>query len=101
MYILGLPTDTKQTFNNTINYAKKLNSSYAQFSVFTPYPGTPAFENYKEKINVSNFEDFTQWKLVFEHDSFTKKEVDKLLINAYKSYYLRFNWIFKRFINLF
>ena len=101
MYILGLPSDTSQTFKNTVSYAKKLNSSYAQFSVFTPYPGTPAYQDYKDKINVANFEDFTQWKLAFEHDNFTKEEVDELLINAYKNYYLRFNWILKRFINLF
>ncbi len=101
MYILGLPSDTSNTFKNTIDYAKKLNSSYAQFSVFTPYPGTPAYENYKEKINVVNFEDFTQWKLVFEHANFSKKEVDELLIGAYREYYLRFSWILKRFINLF
>ena len=41
MYILGFPTDTDETINKTINYSKKLNTTYAQFSVWTPYPGTP------------------------------------------------------------
>ena len=43
MYILGFPTDTKISIQKTINYAKKLNTTYAQFSVWTPYPGTPVY----------------------------------------------------------
>ena len=27
----------------------KVNSSYAQFSVFTPYPGTPVYKEYEKK----------------------------------------------------
>ena len=52
MYILGFPTDTDDTINKTINYSKKLNTTYAQFSVWTPYPGTPIFNEYKDKITV-------------------------------------------------
>ena len=34
----------------TVEYSKKIKSSYAQYSVFTPYPGTPVFKEYKNKI---------------------------------------------------
>ena len=95
MYILGLPTDNKKTFSETLEYAKKINSSYAQFSVFTPYPGTPAYSEYKDKIKVKNYEDFTQWQLVFEHPNFSKIEVDNILSDAYRAYYLNPKWIFK------
>ena len=50
MFIIGFPTDTKNTINKTIQYAKKLNTTYAQFSVWTPYPGTPIFEKFKDKL---------------------------------------------------
>ena len=95
MYILGLPTDSKKTFSKTLEYAKKVNSSYAQFSVFTPYPGTPAFSDYKDKIKVERYEDFTQWQLVFDHPNFTKKDIDNILSSAYRSYYLNPKWIIK------
>ena len=95
MYILGLPTDSKKTFSKTLDYAKKVNSSYAQFSVFTPYPGTPAFSDYKDKIKVERYEDFTQWQLVFDHPNFTKKDIDNILSSAYRSYYLSPKWIIK------
>ena len=35
----------------TVDYAIKINSSYAQFSVFTPYPGTPVYKEYEDKID--------------------------------------------------
>ena len=95
MYILGLPTDNKNTFSETLEYAKKVNSSYAQFSVFTPYPGTPAYLEYKDKIKVDRYEDFTQWQLVFDHPNFSKSEVDEILSDAYRKYYLNPKWLFK------
>ena len=74
---------------------QKINSTYSQFSVWTPYPGTPIYEKFKEKITVENFEDFDQYQLVYKHDIFNKKEIRKLLNKTYNSYYLRLNWIFK------
>jgi anaerobic magnesium-protoporphyrin IX monomethyl ester cyclase len=100
MYIIGLPSDTEQTYLNTLNFSKKISSTYAQFSVFTPYPGTPAFQNYKDKITTSKYEDFNQWKLVFKHDHFSQDKIRELLDFSYRDYYLRFNWIFKNFKKL-
>ena len=63
MYIIGLPSDTEETYLKTLKFSKLIASTYAQFSVFTPYPGTPAFENYKDKIIANKYEDFNQWQL--------------------------------------
>jgi len=101
MYIIGLPADTKDTFAKTLDYAKKINSSYAQFSVFTPYPGTPAYLEYENKINVKKFENFTQWQLVFDHPNFSKKEIDDILSSAYQQYYLNPKWLLKHLKNKF
>ena len=98
MYIIGLPSDTKESFLKTLEYAKKINSTYAQFSVFTPYPGTPAFLEYKNKIKSLKYEDFTQWNLVFEHKNFTEKDIRELLSYSYRSYYLNGKWILRYFI---
>ena len=95
MFIIGFPKDNLKTINDTINYAKKINSTYSQFSVWTPYPGTPIYEKFKEKITAKNFEDFDQYQLVYKHDIFNKKDIRKLLNKTYNSYYLRLNWIIK------
>lgn len=93
MYIIGLPTDTSDSFKRTVDYAKKIKSSYAQFSVFTPYPGTPVFKEYKDKITSRRYEDFTQWQLVFKHQNLSNKDILDLLNYSYKKYYTNPSWI--------
>ena len=101
MYIIGMPSDTEETYRRTLEFSKKINSTYAQFSVFTPYPGTPVFQEYENIITKSKFESFTQWDLVFKNPNFTEKKVKELLSYSYLSYYLRFNWIIKYIIQKF
>ena len=93
MYIIGMPSDTKEKFINTVNFSKKVRSTYAQFSVFTPYPGTPVFKEYKDKITTNKYESFTQWQLVFKHNHLSKTDVSNLLDYSYKNYYTNPGWI--------
>ncbi len=44
LFILGLPGETEEETMETIRYACTLPIDMAQFSVLTPYPGSPLFE---------------------------------------------------------
>lgn len=94
-YILGYPDDTPQSFGRTMEYAQQINSIFAQISVFTPYPGTPAFKQYEDRIAVGKYENFTQYDLVFPHKAFSPSELRRALGKAYRRYYLRPRWIYK------
>ena len=93
MYIIGFPTDTEETIFSTIKYSMELNTAYAQFSVWTPYPGTPVYLEYEKDITTKKFEDFTQYQLVYDHKILSKKIIRKLLGMAYSNYYSRFGWL--------
>ena len=95
MYIVGLPADTVNTYAKTFDYAKKVKSTYAQFNVFTPYPGTPVYKEYEDKIFAKKFEEFTQCQLVFKHKNLRSEDITKMLDNSYKSYYTNPSWILK------
>ena len=95
MYIIGFPQDNFNTVNHTIDYSISLNTTYAQFAVWTPYPGTPIFKEYKEKIFAKKFEEFSQYQLVFNHKNLSAKDIRHLLSKAYTKYYFRFKWILK------
>ena len=97
MYIIGFPSDNNETVINTINYAIKLNTTYAQFSIWTPYPGTPIFHEYKNKIIENSYESFDQYRLVYKHNIFDSQKVRNLLDRAYTKYYSRIGWILKYF----
>jgi radical SAM superfamily enzyme YgiQ (UPF0313 family) len=97
-YMFGFPKDTVKGCKRTIEYAQALNTYGAQFSVFTPYPGTPAFNDYRDKLTTHRYEDFTQWQLVFQHENISAQQIRSLLGLAYQKYYTNPRWIAK-FLN--
>ena len=100
MFIIGFPADDEDSMMKTINYAKKLNTTFSQFSVWTPYPGTPVFKEYEDQITANRFEEFDQYNLVFKHKNLNKEIIRKYLSKAYSSYYLRIKWLTKYFKSL-
>ena len=93
-FMIGNHEDNEEKVIETINYAKKLKNTLAQFSVFTPYPGTPAFANFENLIDENEMEKFNQYNLVFKHKNFDKGKINKLKSIAYKSFYLRFQTLY-------
>jgi anaerobic magnesium-protoporphyrin IX monomethyl ester cyclase len=49
LFILGIPGETPDDTRTTIRYAKALPIDMAQFSLFTPYPGSPIFRELAER----------------------------------------------------
>jgi hypothetical protein len=89
MYIVCQPLDTYKSIGATVDYAIWLDTDIAQFSMFTPYPGTPYFEKVKDtKLLTTDYERFTQFGLVYRHEIFTPNDARKILGNAYKKYYI-------------
>lgn len=43
-YIIGLPWETREDFDNTVNMAKELNCDYCEICLATPYPGTELYK---------------------------------------------------------
>jgi hopanoid biosynthesis associated radical SAM protein HpnJ len=47
-FILGLPGETRETIQETIDYAKEINPHTIQVSIAAPYPGTHLYQQAKE-----------------------------------------------------
>jgi len=95
MFIIGNPEDTVDTIMQKIEYSKHLPSLYAQFSVFTPYPGTPIYKDYENLITEKKLENFNQYKLTFKHKNLTEKKIEELKSLAYLKFYFTFSKIFE------
>jgi hypothetical protein len=97
MYILCQPNDSYETCDETIQYSIKLGTDLAQFSIFTPYPGTPHFSKMQADKNLlfEDWEKYTQYNLVYKHDFFDINAARKILGKAYTKYYI--NKIKKKF----
>ena len=90
-FILGFPWETLEDMKRTVKFAVKLRPSYAQFTALTPYPGTPLYK-FAEEHNLivdRNWEHYTTIKPVMRGFHFTAKELGRMLMYAYRRFYLR------------
>jgi len=62
-FMLGLPDETKEESYATIEFAKKLDPLWAQFTLTTPYPGTKMFADLSEKGQIRNYnwDNYNTW----------------------------------------
>jgi radical SAM superfamily enzyme YgiQ (UPF0313 family) len=97
-YILGYYADTPQTIAQTVQYALSLNTYGAQFTIATPYPGTPWYADLAKdpcsKLD-ENLEHYNQYRLVYTHPHLTFAQLERLKSQAYQRYYVRFAYVFK------
>jgi radical SAM superfamily enzyme YgiQ (UPF0313 family) len=89
-FMLGYPTETVETMQETIDFACKLPLDDAQFAMFTPLPGTEVsmdilkygtFENDWQKMNC--------WYPAFIPNGLTREDLESYSRLAFKRFYLR------------
>ena len=94
-YTLGLPNDTVDGIQDTIRYAKKLNTFAIQFTVTTPYPGTQFYDTVRHDIFEKDWERFNGWTSVYHHAAVSSEELHRLREFAYVSYHLRPRYVWR------
>lgn len=92
-FIIGYPGETKDDINKTIDFSIKLEPDYCQYSILTPFPGTPIYNELKEKNLIDNedWQEYTVLKplLKYEKMGLNKKMVERKLAAAYLKFYTR------------
>jgi anaerobic magnesium-protoporphyrin IX monomethyl ester cyclase len=95
--VLGFPGETEQTARETINFIKELNPHHVGFYVATPYPGTPLYDQVKEKgwLRVTDFDKYDTAAPTFETPWLTMKSLADIRYKAYQDFYLRLGYVLK------
>jgi len=105
-FMIGNPTETRDEILNTIKFAKKLKPDYCHFSVTAPFPATPLYElglkkgvfnDYWKEFAANPTKDFVPqlWE-----ENLGRDELIKLLEYAYKSFYIRPSYVFKKILKV-
>ena len=98
--IIGLPGDTRETMQDTINFAIELDPLIANFSMMTPYPGTKVWEQVKRngRLLIQDWEDyvFFEQHARYEMGDLTAELVEEMYRRAYRQFYLRPGPIWRR-----
>jgi len=100
-FILGLPGETKETIEKTINFAKEINPHTIQVSLAAPYPGTTLYKQAvdngwlqeNEAVNLVNEKGVQLAAISYPHLS--KEEIFHSMEEFYKRFYFRPNKIWE------
>ncbi len=101
-FMLGLPEDTIQTMNQTIEFAKSLDIDYAKATILVPLPSTEIFDDFEKKglLKTKDWSkyNFHQASHVYNHPKLSWEVLEKYYDKFHKEFYFRPKYIIKRFL---
>jgi anaerobic magnesium-protoporphyrin IX monomethyl ester cyclase len=107
MFMIGLPGETEETINQTIDFALELKVRYAIFNIFVPYPGCELWDKLssQNKIQFNNWSDFTSYPTysggipVYVPDGLSKEKLMDLQTKAMRKFYFRPRFVLHELLN--
>jgi radical SAM superfamily enzyme YgiQ (UPF0313 family) len=96
-FLFGIPGETKETIQQSIDFAKELGASTVQFAVAIPQPGSPLYEECTENgwLIYDSWEDFAACQAMIETPQLSREETEAARIRAYREYYFRPGFILR------
>lgn len=92
-FMLGLPADTEESMQKTIDLAVKLSPTYGKVAVTIPFPGTSLFTDYEKRglIKSRNWELYNLHSLqdIYCHPNLDIKTIRRYYNKFYNAFYLR------------
>ncbi len=101
-FMLGLPEDTIETMEQTIDFACSLDLDYAKATILVPLPSTPIFEEF-EKKGLLKTKDWTKYNFhtaskVYDHPHLDWETLEGYYNKFHKRFYFRPSYMIKRLI---
>jgi len=96
-YVLGFVQDDWSSIAETIAYSVALGSTFAQFKLLTPYPGTALWKQLGPLVCEQDWQNFDGFTPVFTHPNLSAHELQFLLGAAYARFYMRPSWLWTYF----
>lgn len=97
-FIFGFESDTRATFQKTLDFAMRNRLAMVNTGIMTPFPGTEVFRKTKEEnlFTDNNWEHYTGGNLVWQHPNLAKEEMEEAYVHFRRTFY---SWpsIFRRY----
>ncbi|MBM3244808.1 MAG: radical SAM protein [Candidatus Omnitrophica bacterium] len=99
LYVLGLPGETREQREETIRFAKELDTDIAKFNIIIPYPGSQFFNDQVAHDRIDDPEKYSSWysTFCFDFGITNHRQLIELQRRAMVAYYFRPNVIFRFF----
>lgn len=107
-FVVGMPGETKETIQETVDFAKSLPIDIANFYVVTLYPGSELY-NIAQKEGTVMHENLEQYNplidvekstLSYVPKGMTEKELKEAIVKAHRDFYLRTSYLIKQILTI-
>lgn len=102
-FIFGLPGESKETMQKTIDFAKSMGADFVTMGVAQPLPGTK-FYDYLKQNNMLLTNDWSKYdpvqKPVYQYPYLSSEEILEATRSGYRQFYLRPSYIFKKALEI-
>jgi radical SAM superfamily enzyme YgiQ (UPF0313 family) len=93
-FILGIPVETYADAQRTIDFALELKADYAQFSVLSPFPNTPMYDDaiakgWYHEVDARNPMDKDLKRPAIISENWDEAKLREILREAHRRFYLR------------
>jgi radical SAM superfamily enzyme YgiQ (UPF0313 family) len=90
-FVLGLPGETKESLEKTLDLAARLPLDFEQFYCAVPFPGSRLYEEARQKgwLREADFSRYRQDEAILELPGLTPEEVMAYRQSAYRRFYTR------------
>lgn len=102
-FMIGLPQDTKESIEKTLNLMLELDLDFMQLNKFTMLPNTKIYEDYKIETGHDFWREYTLGKVTLDdfkrtYLKITDVELDEYLEKGYRQFYYRPKYIWQKLI---
>ena len=102
-FMLGLPGETVETMQRTLDFALELDPEYVLFNINTPYPGTEMYDWATANGYLKTDIDYTRWdagEVILTLPTVSAEDIKKYYKKCMRAFYLRPKYIAKRVVGL-
>jgi anaerobic magnesium-protoporphyrin IX monomethyl ester cyclase len=88
-FIVGLDNETAETLEETYRMAWDWQPDLANWSMYTPWPFTPLFQELGDKVEVFDFSKYNFVTPIMKPDAMDRGELLDRVMNNYRRFYMR------------
>ena len=88
-FMVGFPEDTEDSILSVMDYARRVNPTFANFNIVTPYPGTQFHDLVQDQISDFDYSKYSVYQPVMKYQNLTSQRVSELHALCFNKFYFR------------
>ncbi|HKK85502.1 MAG TPA: magnesium-protoporphyrin IX monomethyl ester anaerobic oxidative cyclase [Roseovarius sp.] len=87
-FIVGLENETEETLEETYRFARDWNPDLANWTMYTPWPFTPLFQELRDKVEVFDFEKYNFVTPIMKPEAMDRATLLDRVMHNYRRFYM-------------